>query len=75
MGFNSMNADGRGSEPVGGSTSSLILRAWLEPGDLPRLRVRVVVIGHGRNEQSMLVTASADEVCRAVCDWLHTLQR
>jgi hypothetical protein len=53
---------------------SLVLRAWLEPGTPPRLRVRVVDIALGRGERPVLVTTSVDEACRAVRNWLETLQ-
>lgn len=53
---------------------SLILRAWLEPGIPPRLRARVVEIIPGREERPVIVTTSVDEACRAVRDWLETLQ-
>ena len=52
---------------------SLVLRAWLEPG-VPHLRVRVVEIPPGRGERPVAVTTSIDETCRAVRNWLETLQ-
>ena len=57
-----------------GNVRSLMLRAWLEPGDPPELRVRVVEIGPGRGEWPMVVTASVDEACRGVQNWLEALQ-
>lgn len=60
--------------PRSGDVRSLVLRAWLEPGVPPRLRARVVEIGPGRGERPMVVTASVDEACRAVRNWLETLQ-
>jgi hypothetical protein len=56
-----------------GDGRSLVLRAWLEP-DVPRLRTRIVEIVLGRREQSVIVTTSVDEACRAVRNWLETLQ-
>jgi hypothetical protein len=53
---------------------SLVLRAWLEPGVPPHLRVRVVEIAPGRGERPIAVTTSVDEACRAVRNWLDTLQ-
>jgi hypothetical protein len=53
---------------------SLVLRAWLEPGIPPHLRVRVVEIAPGRGERPVLVTTSVNEACRAVRNWLETLQ-
>ena len=60
--------------PVRGDLSTLILRAWLELGDRPAIRVRVVEIDPGRSERSVVVTASVDQAVRAVRDWLTTLQ-
>ena len=56
------------------SVKSLVLRAWLEPGTPPQLRVRVVDIAVGRGERPALVTTSVDEACRAVRIWLEALQ-
>jgi hypothetical protein len=53
---------------------SLVLRAWLEPGVPPHLRARVVEIAPGRGERPIAVTTSVDEACRAVRNWLETLQ-
>ena len=62
----------RGS-PLGGAMTSLVLRAWLEPGVL-HLRVRVVEILPGRSGRPIAATTSIDEACRAVRNWLETLQ-
>jgi hypothetical protein len=50
-----------------------VLRAWLEPG-VPNLRARIVEIAPGRGERPVVVTTSVDEACRAVRNWLETLQ-
>ena len=57
-----------------GDVRSLVLRAWLEPGVPPHLRVRVVEITSGLGERPVVVTTSVDEVCRIVRNWLETLQ-
>jgi len=64
---------GRGPNRDGGYVKSLVLRAWLEPGAHPPLRVRVVEIDAGRNEQPVVVTASIDQACQTVRRWLETL--
>ena len=53
---------------------SLMLRAWLEPGADPRLRVRIVEIVLGLGERPVLVTASVEEACQAVRRWLDALE-
>lgn len=63
-----------GAGPGSGDVRSLVLRAWLESQVQPRLRARIVEIAPGRGERSVLVTASVDDACRAVRDWLETLQ-
>jgi hypothetical protein len=63
-----------GAPSWGRDVRSLMLRAWLEPGVLPHLRVRLVEIGPGHGERPMLVTTSVDETCRAVRNWLEALQ-
>ena len=63
-----------GPAPGSGDMRSLVLRAWLEPGLPPHLRVRVVEITPGRGERPVIVTTSVDEACRAVRNWLETLQ-
>ena len=60
--------------PGSGDMRSLVLRAWLEPGVPPQLRARVVDITPGRGERPIAVTTSVDEACRAVRNWLETLQ-
>jgi len=57
-----------------GDVRSLVLRAWLEPGVTPQIRARIVEIAPGRAERPVLVTTSVDEACRAVRNWLVTLQ-
>jgi hypothetical protein len=74
MTLNSGSSAAHGHDPVRGNLSTLVLRAWLEPGDRPTLRVRVVEIGTDRSERSVVVTTSADQVLRTVSDWLATLQ-
>jgi hypothetical protein len=63
-----------GKAPGSGDMRSLVLRAWLEPGVPPQLRARVVDITPGRGERPIAVATSVDEVCRAVRNWLGTLQ-
>jgi hypothetical protein len=60
--------------PDSGDMRSLVLRAWLQPGVLPHLRVRVVEITPGRSEQPIIVTTSVDDACRAVRNWLAAFQ-
>ena len=60
--------------PGSGDMRSLVLRAWLEPGVLPHLRVRIVEIAPGRGERPIVATTSVDEACRAVRSWLEALQ-
>ena len=69
-----MNPDVPGVTSSSGNVRSLVLRAWLEPGVPPHLRVRVVEISPGRGERPMVVTTSVDEACRAVRNWLEALQ-
>jgi len=69
-----MNPDVPGATSWSGNVRSLVLRAWLEPGVPPRLRVRVVEISPSRGERPMVVTTSVDEACRAVRNWLEALQ-
>jgi hypothetical protein len=69
-----MNPDVPGATSWSGNVRSLVLRAWLESGVPPHLRVRVVEISPGRGERPMVVTTSVDEACRAVRNWLEALQ-
>jgi len=62
-----------GAAAGGGDVRSLVLRAWLEP-EVPRLRTRIVQIVSDRGERPEIVTTSVDEACRAVRNWLETLQ-
>lgn len=64
---------GRSQNRDGGYVKSLVLRAWHEPGAYPSLRVRMVEIDAGRNEQPVVVTASIDQACQTVRRWLETL--
>jgi hypothetical protein len=51
----------------------LVLRAWLEPGE-PSLRVRIVAVRPGLPDQRVAATASVDEACEAVRDWLINIE-
>jgi hypothetical protein len=68
-----MRPDAPGAIPWSGDVRSLTIRAWLEPG-VPHLRVRVVEIPPDRGERPVIVTVSIDETCRAVRNWLESLQ-
>jgi hypothetical protein len=68
-----LSSAGAGTGPWNEDMRSLVLRAWLEPG-VPHLRVRVVEIPPGRSERPVAVTTSIDETCRAVRNWLETMQ-
>lgn len=68
-----LSSAGAGTGPWNEDMRSLVLRAWLEHG-VPHLRVRVVEIPPGRGERPVAVTTSIDETCRAVRNWLETLQ-
>jgi hypothetical protein len=72
-GFASMGA----SEacPQSNAVTSLVLRAWVEPGTAPQLRTRVVEVGPGRAERPVVVTTSVDEACRVVRSWLEMHER
>jgi hypothetical protein len=74
MASSPMNPAAPGSTSWSGYVRSLVLRAWLEPGVPPHLRVRVVEIGIGQGERPMVVTTSVDQACRAVRNWLEALQ-
>ena len=54
--------------------SALLLRAWVEPGVPPRLRVRLLELLPGRDPRPLAVTASVDEACQAVRGWLESLR-
>jgi hypothetical protein len=60
--------------PGSGDMRSLVLRAWLEPGVPPHLRVRLVEITPGRGERPIVATTSVDEACHAVRSWLAALR-
>lgn len=53
----------------------LVLRAWAEPADGSRLRVRVVRVSPGEADRPVLTTTSVEETCAAVRDWLTQLLR
>jgi hypothetical protein len=72
MRFSLMRLDRPGPGPAPGDLGSLVVRAWLEPGTSPALRVRVVEITPDGGEWPVLATTSVDEVCRAVRRWLET---
>lgn len=63
-----------GQYPAYGSISSLVVRAWLEPGAASDLRIRIVEIDPGLTERPMIITASVDEACKAVRRWLEAVQ-
>jgi hypothetical protein len=73
MASGSVSPHGPGAPAGGGEVRSLVLRAWLEPG-VPHLRARIVEIAPGCGERPVVVTTSVDEACRAVRNWLETLQ-
>jgi len=73
MASGAVSSDAPGAAAGGGDVRSLVLRAWLEPG-VPHLRARIVEIAPGRGERPVVVTTSVDEACRAVRNWLETLQ-
>ena len=52
----------------------LVLRAWLERGGKPRLRVRLTAVIPGQADRQVLSTTSAEEACQAVRDWLTGLE-
>jgi hypothetical protein len=52
----------------------LVLRAWLEPGDKPGLRVRLVAVAPGQADRHVLSTTSADDACQAVRNWLMGIE-
>lgn len=56
-----------------GDVKSLVLRAWLEAGSCPSLRIRVVEVDLRHDDRSVIVTASVDEACQSVRDWLEIL--
>jgi hypothetical protein len=56
------------------SSSLLILRAWLEDDNAPRLRVQMTQVKRLPNGERMVVSAtSVDEVSAAVRRWLEAL--
>jgi hypothetical protein len=48
----------------------LVVRAWLESGGEPRLRVTIVEVSPGMVDRRLLATTSPDAVCEAVRNWL-----
>ena len=63
-----------GTAPGSGDMRSLVLGPGLSLEFRPHLRARVVEIAPGRGERPIAVTTSVDEACRAVRNWLETLQ-
>ena len=52
----------------------MILRAWVEAGTGPGLRVRITRVSHNRPDQPEITAmASIDDVCTLVRRWLETL--
>jgi hypothetical protein len=54
---------------------TLVIRAWVEPGAKPRLRVRLVTVIPGQAERQVLSTTSAEDASEAVRNWLTGLER
>jgi hypothetical protein len=52
----------------------LILRAWLEPAAIPRLRIRIVAIRAGQPERHVVSSTSVQTACDVVRDWLTSLE-
>jgi hypothetical protein len=53
----------------------LVVRAWLEPGGEPRLRVTMVEVSPAMADRRLLATTSPDAVCEAVRKWLTEIER
>jgi hypothetical protein len=69
-----VTADYKTCEMDSAGLEILVLRAWIEPGDEPRLRVRVVSVNPGYASRQVLSTASVEDACQAVRDWLTSLE-
>jgi hypothetical protein len=53
---------------------TMILRAWVEDGRQPRLRVRVIRVSPGQaDEPAISAAATIDGVCALVRIWLEVL--
>jgi hypothetical protein len=63
-----------GQHPSHESIRSLVLRAWLEPGAVPRLRIRIADIDPTPTGRPAMVTTSVDQACKAVRCWLEALR-
>ena len=53
----------------------LVVRAWLEPGGEPRLRVTIVEVSPQMADRRLLATTSPDAVCEAVRNWLAEIEQ
>jgi len=74
-GNDAVTADNQAGEMGVSTHETLVIRAWLEPGAKPRLRIRLVTVIPGQAERQVLTTTSADEACEAVRNWLTSLER
>jgi hypothetical protein len=70
-----VTADNQTGEMGVAPHETLVIRAWLEPGAKPRLRVRLVRVIPGQAERQVLSTTSAEDACEAVRNWLASLER
>jgi hypothetical protein len=53
-------------------TGTLIIRVWLEPGQTPALRSRLLVVDNARQAPVVYATAAGlDDVCEQVRGWLQ----
>lgn len=58
-------------EPAG----FIVLRAWIEPDNAHRLRVRIIRLGQGDEAGTVVhVCASVDEACAVIRAWLVALE-
>jgi hypothetical protein len=74
-GNDAVTADNQPGEMGVPTQEILVIRAWVEPGAKPRLRVRLVTVIPGQAERQVLSTTSAEEACEAVRNWLTGLER
>jgi hypothetical protein len=70
-----VTADNQSGEMGVVTQETLVIRAWLEPGAKPRLRVRLVTVIPGQAERQVLSTTSVEDACEAVRNWLTGLER
>jgi hypothetical protein len=70
----SVTADSQSCEMDVATLEILVLRAWLEPGGKPRLRVRLVAVRPGQADRQVLSTTSIEDACEAVRKWLTALK-